>query len=121
MITAPVEVEISVEELKTIYRASCRRSGRKPLVLTISSVAGSSSRRFWRDVEWHLTDRSNGEDTVDRRTVRTPDNEVVGVAAVVNVLIPRLRHGPSPRSAIDRLTSSGSWGGRCRGSQAHVH
>ena len=33
MITAPVEVEISVEELKTIYRATCRRSGRKPVGL----------------------------------------------------------------------------------------
>ena len=33
VITAPVEVEISVEELKTIYRATCRRSGRKPLGL----------------------------------------------------------------------------------------
>jgi hypothetical protein len=33
MITAPVEFEISVEELKTIYRATCRRSGRKPLSL----------------------------------------------------------------------------------------
>jgi hypothetical protein len=33
VITAPVEVEISVEELKTIYRATCRRSGRKPLAL----------------------------------------------------------------------------------------
>jgi hypothetical protein len=33
MITAPVEVEISVEELKSIYRATCRMSGRKPLGL----------------------------------------------------------------------------------------
>ena len=33
VITTPVEVEISIEELKTIYRATCRRSGRKPLGL----------------------------------------------------------------------------------------
>jgi hypothetical protein len=33
MITAPVEMEISIEELKTIYRATCRRSGKKPLGL----------------------------------------------------------------------------------------
>jgi len=33
VITAPIEVEISVEELKTIYHATCRRSGRKPLGL----------------------------------------------------------------------------------------
>jgi hypothetical protein len=33
VITAPVEVEMSVEELTTIYRATCRRSGRKPLFL----------------------------------------------------------------------------------------
>ena len=33
VITAPVDVEISIEELKTIYRATCRRSGNKPLGL----------------------------------------------------------------------------------------
>ena len=33
VITAPVEMEISIEELKTIYRATCRRSGSKPLGL----------------------------------------------------------------------------------------
>jgi hypothetical protein len=33
MITAPIEMEISVDELKSIYRATCRRSGRKPLCL----------------------------------------------------------------------------------------
>ena len=33
MITAPVEIEISIEELNSIYRATCRRSGRKPLCL----------------------------------------------------------------------------------------
>jgi hypothetical protein len=33
MITAPVEMEISIEELKSIYRATCRRSGNKPLGL----------------------------------------------------------------------------------------
>jgi hypothetical protein len=33
VITAPVEVEISVEELKTIYWETCRRSGRRPLYL----------------------------------------------------------------------------------------
>jgi hypothetical protein len=33
VITAPIEVEISVEELKTIYWATCRKSGRKPLGL----------------------------------------------------------------------------------------
>ena len=33
VITAPVEVEIGVEELKTIYRATCRRSGRNPVGL----------------------------------------------------------------------------------------
>ena len=31
MIMAPVEVEIGIEELKTIYVATCRRSGSKPL------------------------------------------------------------------------------------------
>jgi hypothetical protein len=30
MITAPIEVEISVEEMKSIYRSTCRRAGRKP-------------------------------------------------------------------------------------------
>jgi hypothetical protein len=30
VITEPVEVEIGVEELKAIYRATCRRSGRNP-------------------------------------------------------------------------------------------
>lgn len=33
VITAPIEVEIGVEELKTIYRVTCRRSGRTPLGL----------------------------------------------------------------------------------------
>ena len=33
MIVDPVEVEIGVEELEAIYRATCRRSGRKPLGL----------------------------------------------------------------------------------------
>jgi hypothetical protein len=33
MITAPIEIEISVEELKLIYRATCRRSGLKPIYL----------------------------------------------------------------------------------------
>jgi hypothetical protein len=33
MITAPIEVEIGIKELKTIYRTTCRRSGRKPLGL----------------------------------------------------------------------------------------
>jgi hypothetical protein len=33
VITAPVEVEISIEEMKAFYRATCRRSGRKPIGL----------------------------------------------------------------------------------------
>ena len=33
MITAPVEVEISIEELKTICGVTCSRSGRKPVGL----------------------------------------------------------------------------------------
>jgi hypothetical protein len=33
MITAPVNIEISIEEIKSIYWATCRRSGRKPLCL----------------------------------------------------------------------------------------
>ncbi len=33
MITTPIEVEIKIDELKTIYRATCRRSGRKLLDL----------------------------------------------------------------------------------------
>ena len=40
VVTAPVEVEIGVEELKAIYRATCRRSGRKP-----SDLDGVRSRR----------------------------------------------------------------------------
>jgi len=42
VITAPIEVDISVEELKTIYGDSCRRSGRNRVVSTTSMVAGSS-------------------------------------------------------------------------------
>jgi hypothetical protein len=33
MIVDPVEVKISVDEMKSIYRATCRRSGRKVLGL----------------------------------------------------------------------------------------
>ena len=33
VITAPIEVDISVEDLKTIYGETCRRSGRKPVHL----------------------------------------------------------------------------------------
>ncbi len=33
MITAQIEVEINVEELKTIYRATCNKSGRTQLGL----------------------------------------------------------------------------------------
>src|SRR5271165_2320754 len=33
VITTPIEVEIKIEELKTMYVATCRRSGRKPIGL----------------------------------------------------------------------------------------
>jgi len=40
VITAPIDLEISVEELKAIYGTTCRRSGRKPQCLD-----GISARR----------------------------------------------------------------------------
>ena len=45
VITTPVEIETNVEELKTIYRATCRRFGRKPLGLDdVSSRRGFVTR-----------------------------------------------------------------------------
>ena len=56
VITIPIELEISVEELKTIYGATCRRSGRKPhcldgiserrdFVTTVLSARGMANER----------------------------------------------------------------------------
>ena len=50
MIVDPVEVEISLEEMKSIYRATCRRSGR--LLLGLDEI-----RSRLEFIKWILVER----------------------------------------------------------------